>query len=161
MNDAKRRMIQRLGRRGRPARERGQSLVEFALVLPIFLALVIGIVEFGAAWRNYQVLTNASREGARRAVVPNATDSEVRTKILEYLDASGLDRNTATILINVDADGNEQGASAETGSSESVRVEYPYSFALLGPVLDLLGGGGADGSFGTITLSSETVMRNE
>lgn len=49
--------------------ERGQSLVEFALILPIFVLLMVGIFDLGhVVWSN-DALTNASREGARFAIV--------------------------------------------------------------------------------------------
>lgn len=49
--------------------ERGASLIEFALVLPILLALVMGIIEFGWLFNGYITITGAAREGARFAVV--------------------------------------------------------------------------------------------
>ena len=49
--------------------ERGQALVEFALILPIILLLVVGMLEFARAWNLHQVMTDAAREGARRAVI--------------------------------------------------------------------------------------------
>jgi len=49
--------------------ENGQSLVEFALVLPLLLLLVVGIAEAGRAWMTQNVLTGAVREAARIAVV--------------------------------------------------------------------------------------------
>ena len=52
----------------RMSRQRGQSLVELALVVPIFLLIVMATVDFGWALRNYIVTTNAAREGARYAV---------------------------------------------------------------------------------------------
>ena len=63
-------------KRGEPIhpRESGQSLLEFAIVLPILLALLVGIFEFGVAWNRKQVLTNAAREGAH---VLNEGDSAV------------------------------------------------------------------------------------
>lgn len=52
--------------------EEGQSLIEFALLLPIFLLLVVGIAEFGRAWMTRNVLTGAAQEAARAASVePN------------------------------------------------------------------------------------------
>jgi Flp pilus assembly protein TadG len=57
----------RFGRR-RP-RSRGQGLVEFALVLPLFLILVMGIMDLGLAVFSYNSITNAAREGARLAIV--------------------------------------------------------------------------------------------
>ena len=49
--------------------EKGQSLVEFALVLPIFIFLVFGIIEFGRLWETVNIMTSAAREGARAAAV--------------------------------------------------------------------------------------------
>ena len=51
--------------------ERSQSLVEFSLVLPVLLLLALGIVDFGMGFKSYVELTNATREGARYAVVGN------------------------------------------------------------------------------------------
>ncbi|HJP90031.1 MAG TPA: TadE/TadG family type IV pilus assembly protein [Candidatus Limnocylindrales bacterium] len=67
------------GRRGR--RGRGQSLVEFALVLPIFLVLVMAIVDLGLSVFAYNSITNAAREGARLAIVnQDATSVTSRAK---------------------------------------------------------------------------------
>jgi len=49
--------------------DKGQSLVEFALVVPILLILVLGIVEFGRAWMTKNIMTGAAREAVRVAVV--------------------------------------------------------------------------------------------
>jgi len=49
--------------------EKGASAVEFALILPILIILVFGIVQFGIAYNNYIALTHAAREGARLAAV--------------------------------------------------------------------------------------------
>ena len=63
-----------LSSRRRPGRgrscDRGQSLVEMAVVLPVLLLLIIGMVEFARAWMFQQVITNIAREGARLAVIP-------------------------------------------------------------------------------------------
>jgi Flp pilus assembly protein TadG len=61
--------------RHRTRRDRGQSLVEFALVLPIFLVLFFAVIDFGSAIFTYNSLTNAAREGARLAVVNQDTNS--------------------------------------------------------------------------------------
>jgi Flp pilus assembly protein TadG len=54
---------------GRPSRPTGQGLAEFAMVLPLFLLLFMGVVDFGSAVFTYNSLTNAAREGARLAIV--------------------------------------------------------------------------------------------
>ena len=59
-------------------RRRGQALVEFALVLPLLLLLLVGLVEFGRAWNLHQVVTDASREGARHAVLQSGVATGVR-----------------------------------------------------------------------------------
>lgn len=65
--------MQRFGRRR--AHGTGQGLVEFALVVPLFLLLFMAIVDFGSAAFTYNSLTNAAREGARLAIVNQDTSS--------------------------------------------------------------------------------------
>lgn len=60
---------------------RGQAMVEFALVLPILLLLVMGMLEFGRVMHEYIMVTEAARVGARAAVVNNS-DSAVRNIIV-------------------------------------------------------------------------------
>lgn len=135
----------------RRRRESGQSLVELAIVLPILLALVVGIFEFGRAWNVYQVLTNAAREGARQAVIPTNSESQVRTTIEDALRRAALDPGLGTITVT--------GEGGGTGTPTTVHIEYPYAFAFLGPVVSLLEGSSTVP--GTIDLSTTVVMRNE
>jgi len=84
-------VTQRLAsRRALRADTRGQALVEFALIVPLFLLLVFGVWEFGRAWQVYQTLTDAAREGGRAAVVanPNFTVDSVAAKINRMLETS-------------------------------------------------------------------------
>src|SRR5690554_1734647 len=80
----------------------GQALVEFALVLPLLLVLVIAVFEFGRAWSAYQVITDAAREGARNAVVVNpAIDSAyVVQRIRDALARASLDPDNALISLS-------------------------------------------------------------
>lgn len=135
-------------------REQGQSLVEFALVLPLLLVLVFGIVEFAGAWRTYQIITNVAREGARLAVIPSSTQSEVQTLVAQGLTDSGLDPALATISLNLCS-----GSGCE-GTPDEVSIDYPHDFVLMGPLAQLACSS-CGGSYGTITLSTTTVMRNE
>ena len=137
--------------RRRRGGQAGQSLVEFAIVLPALLALVVGIFEFGRSWNVYQVITNAAREGARLAVVPTSSEATVRSTIEDALTRAALDPAIGTISVS--------GMSAGTGTPTTVQIDYPYEFAFLGPIVDLLGDGG--GIPGSITLSTTVVMRNE
>lgn len=139
-------------------RVRGQSSAEFVLVLPILLALVIGIIELGNMWRTYQITTNVAREGARLAILPTSTQANVTVDIKERLQTSGLDSAAVTIVYN-DGSGLCDGPGC-TGDSEAVRLDYPYELPLLGGVMRLVCGECGD-SYGTVTLSTESVMRNE
>ena len=65
--------------------ERGAELVEFALVLPLLLVLIGGIVDFGFLFQRYEVVTNAAREGARLASLAGYTDAAARTRVREYI----------------------------------------------------------------------------
>ena len=60
--------------------ERGAALMEMALTLPLLLLVTIGAVEFGRAYQTWQVVTNASREGARVAILPEFTDASVANR---------------------------------------------------------------------------------
>lgn len=132
-------------------RDTGQSLVEFAIVMPVLLAVVIGIFEFGRAWNVRQVITNVAREGARLAVVPSSSESAVRATIDSGLSAAALNPASSTVTI--------QGMGGGTGSPSTVQVAYPYTFTFLGPVVSLLKGSSVPG--GTITLTTSISMRNE
>ena len=55
-------------------RERGAAMIEMAITMPLLLLLSIGVFEFGRAFQYWQVLTNATREGARVASLPGTSD---------------------------------------------------------------------------------------
>ena len=127
-------------RRHRLAERRGQSLVEFALVLPILLLIVVGILEFGIAFRTFQVVTNAAREGARTAVL-RTTDAEVRGVVGRYLGSGGLDLDRGSFLFECEnqpgsAPNPDGGPPCTTGEIARVQIDYPISFAVLGPLLN-------------------------
>src|SRR4029450_3398373 len=70
--------------------ESGAELIEFALTLPLLLLLVLGIIEFGFMFQEYEVVTNAAREGARIGVLPAFTAGDATTRVNQYLVAGGL-----------------------------------------------------------------------
>lgn len=80
------------------SRRRGAALVEFAVLAPLFFMLLIGIIEFGRAMMVAQLMTNASREGARRAIIEGATQSEVETLVSNYLTNTSV--SGATVNVN-------------------------------------------------------------
>lgn len=143
--------------------ERGQSLVEFVLALPILLVIVFGIIEFAAAWRTYQVITNVAREGTRVGVTPSGDQATVDNRITTLLTQSGLASAPPTATITYSCDGVPGGLcapNAPLNPSETVRIDYVHRFVVLGPVLDLMCIG-CGTNFTTITLTAETTMRNE
>jgi Flp pilus assembly protein TadG len=117
----------------RGAARRGTALVELALVLPIFVAITLGIVEFGRAMMVGQLVTNAAREGARRAIIDGATNGDVETSIKDFLaQAVGAQANEVAVTITITPSagnpnpGNSLPAS-HTKDLVTVKVEVPFS----------------------------------
>jgi len=121
----------------------GQALVEFALILPVILLLVVGVLEFARAWNLHQVMTDAAREGARRAVLadPVIDRDSVKAAMWRHLAAFGYDPAFATMTIAPDADFKDHGKNI------TITLSLPYRFAIL-PGKDL-------------TMKSIFTMRNE
>jgi Flp pilus assembly protein TadG len=142
---------------GNSEHRRGQALVEAAMVLPLLLLVLVGIMEIGRAWNIRQVVTHAAREGARAAAVwhdsPQVEDSARA--------AVGRSLNAASIAF---ADSNVTVVGTDPGDIESqVTVDIEYKFILIGPVMSIVVPNQGNGQFGVdaIRLASTAVMRNE
>jgi Flp pilus assembly protein TadG len=122
----------------------GQSLVEFALVVPLLLVLVFGIAEFGRAWMTRNILTGAAREAVRVLAVPAPAGgvSAANTRANEILASAGI--TTATVAV-VDA-----GAAF---GAVSVTVNYNFPVVVVGFIPGL--------NNATFPLTSTTTMRRE
>lgn len=99
--------------------------MEFAIVAPLFFLLIFGMIEFGRVIMVQQVLTNASREGARLAVLDNSTIASVTSAVTGYLSAAGLSGGSIAVL-------NSSGSPAEpstmsSGDPITVKVSIPFS----------------------------------
>jgi Flp pilus assembly protein TadG len=136
----------------RRRREFGQSMVEFALVLPIFLMLVFGVMDLSrVVWAN-STLAHASREAARFAIVQGVTDDSakdaIRARALEQAIGGG-DGLTVEVCYGLGCSGNADalGASYERGTPVSVTVRGSVSATT-----------GALFGFGTIDVSGSTTM---
>ena len=141
----------------RTREDRGAAIVEVALTLPLLLLVSVGIFEFGRAYQTWQVLTNAAREGARIAVLPNSQDSAIRSRVVSYMQTGQLPEATnATIDIDHNAP-IDIGIGSATGSE--VSIQYPFSFIVLHPVARLVVPGGSLGS--PIVMAASAMMRNE
>lgn len=91
-------------RRSRKTKRRGVATLEFAIVLPIFLLLIIGILEFGRAVMIHQIVTNAAREASRQAIIRGAADKQVLGVVENYLDSASIKSSGRTVEIR-DASG--------------------------------------------------------
>jgi Flp pilus assembly protein TadG len=119
-------------RQPRQQDRRGAAMVEMAFVLPIFLLVVLGIIEFGRAMMVGQLVTNASREGARLAILDGSTNSQVEQAIRDFLQASlnvSGDAVNVTITITPAPGNSTSGNSLSDAQSRdliTVRVEVPF-----------------------------------
>lgn len=122
------------------------------------LLVSVGIFEFGRAFQTWQVITNAAREGARVAVLPNPVAGAVEARVMSYLAAGQLP-NAAGATVNVDRNGSIS-IGASSASASTVTVQYPFNFVVLNPVANLVVGGSSLGA-SPITMTTSAVMRNE
>jgi Flp pilus assembly protein TadG len=110
-------------------REHGQAMVEFALVLPLLMALLLGIIQFGIVFNNYITLTDATRAGARKAAVSRFDgDSGASAKVAVEHSAQGLDQSKLVPTISVTASPDW----TTPGNEVTVTARYPYSIKILG-----------------------------
>jgi Flp pilus assembly protein TadG len=134
----------------RVRRERGTSVVEMAIVLPLLLTVVFAIGDFGVAYTRWNSLTNATREGARTGVVFRATcdatavQTEIETTLSDFAASSGLDSGTITTIVT--------GACGGTGTPLTVQATAPHSYLALSALAGLAP---------TTGLSARSTMRNE
>jgi Flp pilus assembly protein TadG len=139
-------------------RERGSALVEMAITLPLLLLVSVGIFEFGRAFQTWQVLTNAAREGARIAVLPNSDAANVQARVRQYLrDGQLAGYSTATVAVNPNT---TISIGAANASASTVTVTYPFNFMVLNPVAKLVVSNSSLGG-APIAMTAAAAMRNE
>ncbi len=136
---------------------RGQALLETALTLPLLLFVSVAIFEFGRAYQTWQVLTNAAREGARIAVLPNPAPGSVQARVVSYMQSGQLP-NAATATVTVDRNATVS-IGPTTASASLVTVNYPFQFIVLQPVAQLVVRTSTLG--GPLTMTASALMRNE
>jgi len=122
---------------------KGQAMVETALILPIVILILAGIMDFGLLFNNYLIINNASREGARYAAV-GATDTQITNDIKTM--TSTLDQSKVKITIS------PSGATRKTGEEVTVTIEYDNN--LITPIISSI-------VSNPIHLKAKTVMRIE
>ena len=129
-----------------------------AVVAPVLLALLVGIIEFGWVFMAYQTITNAAREGARTATLQGITDAEIEQRVQDYVRPAGLPEYTLTVVTDLSlATGagcfvkHANAASVPPDLTETVVYSVPYADVSLLGVLPT----------GSFNLSSTCSMRKE
>lgn len=128
----------------------GIAAVEFALILPVLLLFLFGIIEMGLAWHSKQVVANVCREGARFGTLYTATPSadpngDVETYVAQVLNQIGF---PASQVVSITSTGAEGG----TGTPVTVSVSVSHYFPVLSPIAGLQS---------SITINGTAVMRHE
>jgi Flp pilus assembly protein TadG len=136
--------------------EVGQSLVEFAMILPIFLVLLFALADFGRGFYAWMIVTNAAREGARSAAVQdNATTIDSKIYGSFCSNGSSPTKGTCSIWPISISHPTVQGTK---GTEAQVTVTHTFTFVTpIGGILRLIGGH----SLSAPTISSTTYMRFE
>ena len=140
------RIMPRLGRANED-NQRGQSPVEFALILPLFLLMFFAMVDFGRGFYTWLLVTNAAREGARVAATQQDTNA-IQTRIQDAL--GGLDSSKLTITL----------ANVQGSRGQAVEVDLLYDFEFVTPIGGLMGIV-SGGTLETPTITSHSSMRLE
>jgi Flp pilus assembly protein TadG len=136
-------------------KEEGAELIEMAIVLPLLLLVILGIVDFGFMFQRFVVLTNAAAEGARVASLPGYTSADVVNRVTQYATDGGIkDYPVSVDPIAVNLPG-ANGVGSWPG--RQVTVTYVYTFNYIGPIASFFGSGPG----GTVTLRSRATMRRQ
>ncbi len=110
-------------------------MVEFALVLPLLLLLIMGIIQFGILFNNYVTLTDAVRAGARQAAVSRTmTDPVAVTESRVKKSAAGL-KDTDIAITVTPYDPSDGTPTWVQGGDVTVKATYPYNINLFGVVV--------------------------
>jgi len=140
-------------RRGRS--EEGAQLVEFALVLPLLLLVLLGIAEMGFMFQRYEVVTNAAREGARLAVLPGYGPTDVQARVNAYVSSGRVPINGGNPNVLVENVAIPVSGGRPPISAKRVTVTYTYTFQFLNALSAFFG------SHAAIPLKAVSEMRNE
>jgi Flp pilus assembly protein TadG len=139
--------------------QRGAVLVEMAIVLPLLLVLLVGVVDYGLVLREYQILQNAAREGARLSILPQycisstpasdqaAVTNAIKQRVVDYLTQEQITIALTDVTVAQNIVVNIGGGLSATGSK--ITVSYTRSV--------LIGNGWP---FGPIALKAEATFRN-
>ena len=123
-------------------------MVEFVLVLPIFLVLVFAIIDFGMGFHAWLTVTNSAREGARLGSV-QASQAQIVQRVQDTADS--LDPSNMSVTVT----------NAQGSPGQSVVVDVDYEYTLITPLSNIMGLVGGSSVGPTLTFSSTADMRLE
>jgi Flp pilus assembly protein TadG len=129
--------------------EKGQALVEFTLLVPIFLLLLFAIVDFGMGFHAWITVTNSAREGARLGAV-SAAQTDIMDRVYQTADLPNESTQMTVTVTN---------AQGQPGQSVVVKVDYDYD--LITPLAGLVQFFSGNVIGPTLTFSSTAEMRLE
>ena len=107
--------------------ERGQSMTEFAVVLPVLVLVLFAILQLGIAFNNYLTLTDAVRAGGRTAAVSRRASNPTNVAVTR-VRAAGSNLNQSSLNVTVTS-------TWQPGADVTVRATYPYRVSLFGLVV--------------------------
>ena len=129
--------------------ERGAVAAEFALLLPVLLTILFGIIEFGMIMYGREVVTNASREGARAGIIqvsPKPTSGQITAIATNYLTGTGINPSQVTVTVT------GAGGASPTMLTVTATYNYPWLVPYIPAVLGLPS---------PLPITMSTTMRNE
>jgi Flp pilus assembly protein TadG len=148
--------------------QKGASAVEFAVILPLLVLILFGIIEFSLLLYNKQVITNAGREGARAGIVARSprvqpgSDSDVwpsqktiKGKVNQYCSTYLISFASSSVVTEF-PDGFD--SDAEFGDDLKIKVTYEYTFLVIPGIIVKLFNGNMQSS---IPITATTVMQYE
>jgi Flp pilus assembly protein TadG len=107
--------------------QQGQTMTEFALVLPVLAMLLFAVIQFGIVFNNYETLTDATRAGARKAAVSRqASNPAAAAETAVRNSATDLKQSDLKVTIN---------STWQPSADVTVTATYPYKVSLLGLVV--------------------------
>ncbi len=132
----------------------GAELIEFAVVFPLLLMVLLGIIDFAFVFQRNEVITNAAQEGARVATLPGYNATDVSNRVISYLQVGGLPTSGGNPVVVVTPTTIPAGAG--TWPATQVDVTYNHQYMFISAIAGWFGG-----AFSSVTLGAQATMRNE
>jgi Flp pilus assembly protein TadG len=143
--------------RSRIGSDRGAEIIEMAIVAPIFAMLLAAMFDFGFLFRNWELVTNAAREGARVGVLPNyscdGSTADIQQRVDKYMAAAGMD-NPSLYSVNVGVTAVATDAGSFSACVVTVGMTQPLpSLSVFGAIFG--------SNIGDVHVKAGSVMRTE